>query len=219
MRYLFTFTLIVVHSLLPVMTAQAQALSPAEARPPLTLCKNWSGIYLVPEEIPDGEMRFTLQDGQPRWGFLGGVTATCSIPWMRGHFNLVEVTFWDMGRVITLWVAVGVELPTGQYLATGSGTYDGDSFMRVFRTGQRVQVYLAGPQVFADQIDWSQCDTHFCQIGQQIDEAFWAGSNQLIEGSYPSKNYPLYGFLFWQVDPIGPTLVPYRQLRREIWLR
>ena len=109
MRYLFTFTIIVVHSLLPVMTAQAQTMSPVEVRPPLTLCKNWSGIYLTPEEIPAGEMRFSIQDGQPRWGFQGWVTATCSIPWMRGHFDLVEVTFWDMGRVITLWVAVGVD--------------------------------------------------------------------------------------------------------------
>jgi hypothetical protein len=219
MRYLTTFLIIFMHSFLPVLTVQAQELPPEEPRPNLKLCQNWSGIYVAEDEIPEGGMGFALENDQPRWGFEGLVTATCSLPWMRGKFDLIEVTFWDMGRVITLWVAVGVELPYGQYLITGSGTYDGDSFIRVFHPGQRVQVYLAGPQVFADHIDWSQCDTHFCHIGQQIDDTSWAGSNQLIEGSYPSRNYPLYGFLFWQVDPIGPTLVPYRQLRREIWPR
>ena len=219
MRFLFAFALLLVHSLLPVLTAQAQALQAEEPRPPLVLCTSWSGIYLAPEEIPEGELRFSIQDGQPRWGFQGKVTATCTIPWMRGHFDLVEVTFWDMGRVISLWVATGVDLPDGQYLSTGSKIYRPESFPMIFEPGTRVQVYLQGPQVLEDQVDWPACETHFCRIGEQIEASFWAGSNQLIEGSYPSQNYPLYGFLFWQVDPEGPTPVPYRQLRRETWLR
>ena len=91
--------------------------------------------------------------------------------------------------------------------------------MQLFQPGKRVQVYLEGPQVFDDHIDWSKCETHFCWIGKQIDETFWAGSNQLIEGSYPSKNYPSYGFLFWQVDADSSPTTPYSRLYRAIWVR
>jgi len=207
-RYLF-LSLIFIHSLLPAFAVQAQETVPDNTRQSLKLCQNWSGITISAEDVPDGKMRFDALGEQPIWGFYGLVTATCSIPWMRSNFDLVEVTYLDLGRVVSVWVALGTVLLNQDYLPTGPGDYDQEMALRIYQPGTHVYVFLQGPHVFADHIDWNYCDTIFCRIAEQIDQQAWVGSNQLIEGSYPSKNYPLYGFLFWHVMPaLPPELRP-----------
>ncbi len=201
MKRYFLLCLVLLHSLFLSNPVQAQETIPDD-RIPLKLCQNWTGITVSPEDVPDGQFQFDDRGANPVWGFYGLVTATCTIPWMRSTFDLIEVTFWDMGRVMSLWVAIGTVLWNQEYLPTGSDHADQVLTVRIYQPGTHVYVYLQGPHVFADQIDWSFCDTTFCRIAAQIDQQAWAGSNQLIEGSYPSKNYPLYGFLFWQVMPV-----------------
>jgi hypothetical protein len=206
--YLLLF-LILLNSLFGANLVRAQESVPANPRSSLKLCQNWSGFSVLPEDIPDGEMDFEDRGEQSIWGFYGLVTATCTISWMRSSFDLVEITFWDLGRVVSLWVALGTVLWNQEYLPTGPGDYDQEIAFRVYQPGTHVYVYLQGPHVFVDHIDWAFCDTTFCWIAEQIDQQAWVGSNELIEGSYPSKNYPLYGFLFWHVMlALPPTSRP-----------
>jgi len=224
MKRYFLLGLILFQSLFLANPVQAQEITPGE-RIPLKLCQNWAGITVSPEDVPDGEMQFDDRGRQPIWGFYGLVTATCTIPWMWSSFNLVEVTFWDLGRVVSLWVAVGTVLWNQEYLPTGPDDYDQLLAMRIYQPGSHVYVFLQGPHVFDDRVDWSYCDTTFCRVAAQIDQQAWVGSNQLIVGSYPSKNYPLYGFLFWHVmlalpPEMRPVQIPpsqHKDFRHEVY--
>lgn len=165
-------------------------------REPLAICHEWDYIEADLSGFPPGDIHFEINRGEPAWKFTGLVTAKCSLDFMGGRFDLIEVSYTDVGADFSVWAATGVARSDGSYLSTLTTSE------REMLLGTLVTVFVQGSHISLDGVDWSQCDTELCHTAEFVDVIGGFSSTQMmIEGSYPSSSYPAYGFLFWEIRP------------------
>ena len=167
-------------------------------REPLAVCKCWEASVIDPDNLPKGNLSYSLDDdGIASWQFSGQITAVCTMPWLRSDFDLAEVSFLDTnGEKQSVWVSLGVVMLDGTYFAT-SLVHDRETVKQTFRPGVSVIVRTRGEHVLSDGIDWSMCNTFSCRIEKLVDPNA-SISHALLTGNTP-RSYPAYGFLFWDV--------------------
>ena len=165
----FTGLLIVVMLILSMSPPDAGLAKTAPMEPlkrePLAICKCWEASVIAPDNLPEGNLTYRVDDdGVASWQFSGKITAVCTMPWLRSDFDLAEVSFLDAnGEKQSVWVSLGVMLLDGKYFAT-SLVHDRDTVTQTFRPGVSIIVRTQGGHVFSDRIDWSRCNTISCRI-------------------------------------------------------
>ncbi len=169
-------------------------------REPLAICYEWDCLETDLDRFPPGDVHFEIDQGEVAWKFTGLVTAKCSLDFMGGRFDLIEVSYTDVGADFSVWAATGVERSDGSYLSTLTNS-ERDMLM-----GTLVTVFIQGPHISVEGVDWSQCETELCHTAKFVDVIGGFSSTQMmIEGSYLSSSYPAYGFLFWEITPQQPS--------------
>jgi hypothetical protein len=127
------------------------------------------------------------------WSFTGQVTETRQVeiygmPTEVAHVQSAAFTAWVIQHMET-------EGPEGE-VRLGNA-----------RPGDRVRVYLTGPQVLKNQIDWSRCgETAFCHLGNFYDDGGFSPdwnmritpSNEFIQTGHPNPAWQQA--LFWKTE-------------------
>jgi len=183
-----------------------QAEGGSAPREPLRICQRWDAIPFESWDLPPANLRYDDSSGSPSWSFSGQITATCTLSWLGSIFDLAEVRFLGSeGIPQSVWVALGVILLDGTYLPTSRLKSDRTTIQQVFRPGLALTVRTRGKHVYRDGIDWAACQTLACRIGIWVDPH--GSISQAILAGIPPRNYPPYGFLFWEVIPDRPIFL------------
>lgn len=166
-------------------------------------------------QMPAGGIHYSpagQETSHPSWNFTGITGATRTLKWLRAEFDLVQVYFrragsdwngelfdWDGQEIAYAWVAYGVRMPDGRYLASGGlPPFSRSKSAQGVQPGKYlVTVSAGGPFVTSQGFDCSGLEfSPFCQVEQ----SFLPGaSGVFVENGYAARD-PLNGFLFWAVQ-------------------
>ena len=92
---------------------------------------------------------------------------------------------------------------------------DGEVVLGNARPGERVRVYITGPHVLKNQIDWSLCgDSAICRLGYFYDDGLFSPdwnvpitpSNEFIHLGHPNPSWEQA--LFWNTEKLIGNITP-----------
>ena len=146
----------------------------------------WKGLRYLPDRR---EWRFYALTGETRQIDL------------LLSYDLIKIYFLQAKGTLTYtWAATRVNIPVQGYVSTVTGTLKPDEL---------VEVSVAGDYVTPLGVDWDACDTEFCRNAKTIDTLLILDdkgtgiSNGFIRYRWEPPSSPMYGFLCWQLRPVG----------------